>query len=210
MKLIIRIIWFVITFALYLPIRNTLDVAGTKGLIVTIFHWVYLLFVFWIPSNAFIAMYQNRPKQKVKLLCKYIWREVSIFSKKHGLSWNECTSVYLWTAFYYAILDIIEAHSLNVAMKQQLLTTGVKIFTPTSRLSATMVESQIEYGFDEMFFKFEKERLNPLSSEGLVDIFQITMIECVGNPLAYTDCFNDFAKSLLNVTTYAANLLPNH
>lgn len=62
MKWLIRIAWFALTFAIYVPVRSALDSAGAAGFVVFIFHLVYFLFVFLVPCRAFVSIYESRTK----------------------------------------------------------------------------------------------------------------------------------------------------
>lgn len=204
MKLFIRVLWFFPTFALYAPIRNALESAGSSGLIVGLFHLVYFFFVYLIPSNAIIAMLSKTPNGRAKKLCRYIWDQVQAFSQKANLSMNECNSVYIFSAFCYATLDLVAMEGMGSPIKQQLLNSGVRMLAPSSRYSATMVMSQIEYGFDKMISDFFNRNLSVTSPEGLVDIFELTMDECGLNMFDRSELFEDFSKRLMNVRKFAA------
>ena len=62
MKWLIRIAWFVPTFAIYVPVRASLDAVSSASFVIFIFHLVYFLFVFWIPCRAFVSIYETRTK----------------------------------------------------------------------------------------------------------------------------------------------------
>lgn len=204
MKLIIRILWFIPTFALYVPIRNALESVNASLIFTWLFNAVYVLFVYFIPSNAFIAMFNKAPNRRANKLCRYIWERVRDFSTKANLDMDECTSVYIFSAFCYATLDLISMEGMGAPIKEQLLISGAKMFAYSSNRPAHMVKSQIEYGFDKMILEFVDRGISVVTPEGLSDIFELTISECVSDPLKYEEAFSDFAKTLLDVRKYAS------
>ena len=60
MPWIIRIICFVLTTAIFIPIESALSAANTAAPLIWLIAGVIYLFIFYIPSNALIAMWEKK------------------------------------------------------------------------------------------------------------------------------------------------------
>ena len=63
MKWLIRIICFIVTTALYIPIETALHESGTNRPFIWIVTVAFYLLIFYVPSNAFIAMYKKSQQE---------------------------------------------------------------------------------------------------------------------------------------------------
>ncbi len=60
MKWLIRLLCFLVTFLIYIPIESALHTADTSAFLSGIITLVFFFFVFYVPSNALIAMWNKR------------------------------------------------------------------------------------------------------------------------------------------------------
>lgn len=62
MKFIIKLVWFVVSMLIFTPVISGLDSIGCGGLIKFLVGFIFFVFVYLVPSNAFVSMYKKRSK----------------------------------------------------------------------------------------------------------------------------------------------------
>lgn len=178
MKWLIRIVCFIITTAIYIPIESALHKAGTAKPIIWIITAAIYFFIFYIPSNAIIAMRNKRTnntniaKSVMDILCR---NQVDFISKGWGND-NLTDMMFFWSALYYSVYDILLKHNIATAVAQEfhifLYAFGRKYSIDSEGIDAAI-------HFQETTLNTLKEAVpDPLTKDGMAKILDLACIVC--------------------------------
>lgn len=174
MTLIIRIIWFTLTFALYVPIRNALEVGSVPGFIMLIFHFAYLLFIVIVPSNAFVSMWKKRTSNRIKVLVQYMWSLVDDYCRTTNSPQKLGFQICIMTAFYYSILDILQQSGLEIKLRSSLFAMTFKAFNIAP--SDSNSQGGIIGVFNAMLQEYRNSKPDPQTPQGVNEILDTALI----------------------------------
>lgn len=174
MTLLIRIGWFILTFALYLPSRNALDARSLPAPIILTFHLVYLLFVVIVPSNAFVAMWKKRSTNKADILIRYMWSLVQDYCQLTNSPQTLGFQIHIIAALYYSIFDILQQSGLEPKVRASFYAVTYKTFDIAP--SDTNSQLGISNAFSTILHIFREDSPNPCTHDGLDKILGTALL----------------------------------
>lgn len=209
---IIRIICFIITTLIYVPIESALAAANTSRPLVWLITGVIYFFIFYIPSNALIAMWKKRKDERAYKLCDELWLCTLSFISKTGISNKGLSVVCIWTAYYYAVLEIVNHHHLHEQMQQLFVSSFAKRFNVnnTDDFSRSLLSAQ-----NEMLSRMPSNPTTPLSPFDISKILQLALylgdLENDWELDEYSpdsDLYIEFTARIAHISNFAINLFP--
>lgn len=214
MKWLIRIVCFILTTVIYVPIESALHSVGTHAFLIGIITIIIYLFIFYIPSNALIAMWKKSNlgnRKKIRKLCAFIWSATINYSKSTKVSDDLAHDLCISTALLYSISDILNARQLQTSAKVEFVKTTFKLseLPPDKDLASSMVNL---HSF--MLQTLQAEHINAKSVQGVTDILKIVYSISSDEDFESNNYVPDpeqqvrLLSAIVSVNNYAVSLFP--